>query len=495
MSQVIDATARELAAQVRSGARSAAEIAATFLERNDAVASRLHAWSRRDDDRARHRAAAIDAEVAAGRDPGPLAGVPVGLKDNFVTAGVETCCGSRILAGWIPPYDGAHVQRLAEAGAVSLGKCAMDEFAMGSSNENTPDEPVRNPWALDFVPGGSSGGSAAAVAARLVPFALGTDTGGSIRQPASMCGIVGLKPTYGRVSRYGMIAFGSSLDQAGPLTRNVRDAAAVLGVLAGHDPRDSTCLDEPVPDYVAACDATIAGARIGVDRSVIDHDGLDDDVRAAFETSLAVLRDAGAQIVDITLPHFAHAIATYYVLATAEAASNLSRYDGLRYGAQQTRPGLRQTYEATREHGFGDEVKRRIMLGTFVLREGSFARYYGRAQKVRTLIARDYAAAFASCDAIASPTSPVAGWRIGEKQADPMAMYLSDVFTIGANLAGLPAISIPGGFCRATETMPRLPIGFQLLAPRLGEPTLLALAAAHEAATAWHEQMPTQVQS
>jgi aspartyl-tRNA(Asn)/glutamyl-tRNA(Gln) amidotransferase subunit A len=490
--RTIEAGVRQIAESVRTGEATAAQVLAEFSARNDALAPRLSVWARRDPSGAARQAAAVDEARATGASLGPLAGVPVGLKDNFVTRDLETRCGSRILAGWRPPYQGAHAERLDTAGAVTMGKCAMDEFAMGSSNENTPDEPVHNPWALDHVPGGSSGGSAAAVAARLVPFSLGSDTGGSIRQPASLCGIVGLKPTYGRVSRYGMIAFASSLDQAGPLTRDVRDAAVVLGVVAGHDPRDSTSLPAPVPDYLAACDDGAAGARIGVDRSVLDHDGLDPSVRAAFEASLAVMRDAGATIVDIRLPHFEHAIATYYVLAAAEAASNLSRYDGLRYGAQETRGNLRQTYEATREHGFGDEVKRRIMLGTFVLREGSFAEYYGRAQRVRTLIARDYTEAFARCDAIASPTSPVAGFRIGDKHTDPLAMYLSDVFTIGANLAGLPAISIPGGFSPAEGTAPRLPIGFQLIGGWLGEAKLLALAAAHEGATTWHREHPPE---
>lgn len=492
-------SARAMAEAVRSGERSARELTQAYL---DAIAERdpaLHSYRLVDAEGALARAEAIDAERSRGATLGPLAGVPVGLKDNFVTADLDTTCGSRMLEGWRPPYAGSHAARLLDAGAVILGKLAMDEFAMGSSNENTPFEPVRNPWALDRVPGGSSGGTASAVAAGLCALGLGSDTGGSIRQPASLCGVVGLKPTYGRVTRAGMIAFASSLDQAGPLARTVEDAALGLSVLAGADPRDATSLRAPVPDYLAAVDAgregDLKGVKIGVQRSSLGE-GLADSVRARFEASLEVLAERGAELVDVELPHFHLAVAAYYVVATAEASSNLARYDGVRYGASAAREdappsSLVELYERTRSTHFGAEVKRRILLGTFVLRSESYADYYGRAMKVRTLLARDYASAFERCDLIASPTSPVPAWRLGEKLDDPLAMYLSDVFTIGANLAGLPAISIPAGFCEPCEDCPRLPIGLQLTGRRLDEATLLRVSAAHEAATPWAAERPT----
>ncbi len=492
---ILDLSARALAQAVRDGEVSASAVTHAYLERVDATEPALGAYLLRADDRARAHARAVDQARAGGQTLGPLAGVPVGLKDIFVTEGLETRCGSAILSGWVPPFSGTQAARLRSAGAVILGKLAMDEFGMGSSNENTPFAPVHNPWALDHVPGGSSGGTAASVAAGSCALGLGSDTGGSIRQPASLCGIVGLKPTYGRVSRHGMIAFASSLDQAGALTRDVGDAALALQVLAGHDPLDATSLDVPVPDYLAAADAGtkkgLAGLRVGVHRRALDLDGLDEVVRRRFEAGLEVLRGAGATLVDIDLPHFEHAVATYYVLCTAEASSNLARYDGLRYGQRREGAGgLRALYEASRSAGFGPEVKRRILVGTFVLRSDSYAEYYGRAMKVRTLIARDYSEAFGRCDLIASPTSPVPGWRLGEKLDDPLAMYLCDVFTVGVNLAGLPAISIPAGFGAARPGGPELPIGLQLIGPRLGEPTLLRAAAAHEAATDWHQRRP-----
>ncbi len=482
-------SARALAAAIRDGEVSASEATQAYLDRVAATEPSIHAYRCVTAELALEQAAAIDRARLAGRPLGPLAGVPIALKDNLVTEGVETTCGSKILAGWVPPYQGTHARRLAEAGAVLLGKLAMDEFGMGSSNENTPFEPVRNPWALDHVAGGSSGGSAAAVAAGSCALALGTDTGGSIRQPASLCNLVGLKPTYGRVSRHGMIAFASSFDQAGPMTRDVADAALALQVLAGVDPLDSTSLDALVPDYLAGLDESIdlSGTKIGLDRRSLERGGLDGEVARRFSEALDRLVDAGARIMDVELPHFDHAVATYYVLSTAEASSNLARYDGVRYGLRVARGSLRETYDATRGEGFGAEVKRRILLGTQLLRADSYAEYYGRAMKVRTLIARDYAAAFERCDVLASPTSPVAGWRLGAKLGDPLAMYLGDVFTIGANLAGLPAISIPAGFVPGP---PALPVGLQLLGPRLAEPTLLRVAAAHEQRTDWHRRRP-----
>jgi aspartyl-tRNA(Asn)/glutamyl-tRNA(Gln) amidotransferase subunit A len=488
--EITQLSARAIAAHVRDGSLRATDVLAAFEARADATEPMIHAYLLRARESAAAAAEAIDVARAAGRPLGPLAGVPVGLKDLFVTQGLETRAGSRILEGWIPPYQGTHAARLLQAGAVLTGKLAMDEFAMGSSSESTPYVPPKNPWDPRYVPGGSSGGSAAAVAARSVAAALGSDTGGSIRQPASFCGVVGLKPSYGRVSRHGMIAFASSLDQAGPLTRDVRDAAALLQVLAGPDPLDSTCVHAPVPDYLAACERGAAGLRVGVHREALAHDGLDPEVAAAFERVLAVLRSAGATLVDVTLPHARHAVATYYVLSAAEAASNLARYDGVRYGVRVPRPSLSQTYEATREAGFSAEVKRRILLGTFVLRKDSYAAYYGQAQKVRRLIADDYARAFAGCDLVACPTAPVPGFRTGEKSQDPLTMYLSDVFTIGANLAGLAAISVPAGLSTATAERPALPIGVQLMAPALHEPTLLAAAAAHEDATDHHRLRP-----
>jgi aspartyl-tRNA(Asn)/glutamyl-tRNA(Gln) amidotransferase subunit A len=480
----LEATA--VAAAVRAGELRARDVIEASLRAIARWEPQVHAWLARCDEAALAHADRIDVARANGRPLGSLCGVALGLKDLFVTQGLATTAGSRVLAGWLPPYQGTHAARLAAADAPLLGKLALDEFAMGSSSENVPGEPVRNPWASDRVAGGSSGGAAAAVATGMVTIALGTDTGGSIRQPASLCGIVGMKPSYGRVPRSGMIAFASSLDQAGPMTRSVRDAAAVLEVIAGHDPRDATSLDVPVPALVRACDRGASGLRVGVHRRALALPGLHDEVRTAFERGLAVLADRGATLVDVELPHFELAIATYYVLCTAEAASNLARYDGVRYGLREPGDTLVATYEATRSAGFGAEVKRRILLGTFVLRKDSYAAYYGRAQRVRTLIARDYTDAFARCDVIASPTSPVPAFPLGERTADPLAMYLADVFTVGANLAGLPAISIPCGF----TTKPKLPIGLQLVGPHLREDLVLAAAAAHEDATAWHRERP-----
>lgn len=489
---IIRSSARTIAARIEDGSLRATEVLEAFEARADATEPAVHAYLLRARDQARAAAEAIDAARAAGRPLGPLAGVPIGLKDIFVTRGIHTRCGSRILEGWVPPYQGTHAARLVEAGAVITGKLAMDEFAMGSSSQSTPFEPTRNPWSPRHVPGGSSGGSAAAVAVGSCAAALGSDTGGSIRQPASLCGVVGLKPSYGRVSRHGMIAFASSLDQAGPLTRDVRDAAALLQVLAGPDPHDATCVDEPVPSYLDACERGARGLRVGVHRADLEHEALDPEVRAAFERSLAVLVDAGATLVDVELPHAAHAVATYYVLCTAEASSNLARYDGIRYGHRVARPTLRETYEHSREEGFGAEVKRRVLLGTFVLRKDGYEAYYGQAQKVRRLIVQDYERAFARCDVLASPTAPGPAFRRGERDDDPLAMYLGDVFTVAANLAGLAAISIPAGLSTATSERPALPIGVQLCAPPLHEPTLLAAAAAHEDATDHHRLRPPE---
>jgi aspartyl-tRNA(Asn)/glutamyl-tRNA(Gln) amidotransferase subunit A len=464
---------------------SAAEICRTYLDRIEAADARLNAFNTVAAERALERAAAIDRRRAAGETLGPLAGVPVAVKDNMSVRGLRTTASSRILDQYVPPYDATVINRLEAAGAVVVGKTNCDEFAMGSSNENSAYGPVRNPWALDRTPGGSSGGSAAAVAARLVPLALGSDTGGSIRQPAALCGITGLKPTYGRVSRYGLLAFASSLDQIGPLTRTVEDSAIALSVLAGPDPSDSTTAPEPVPDFAAALDGNVRGVRIGVPRAFIAS-GVDAGVLRAFEGALETLRAAGATLLDVDLPHAPYAIPVYYLVATAEASSNLARYDGVRYAFRA--PGadtLKEMYSRTRDRGFGAEVKRRIMLGTYVLSAGYYDAYYLKAQQVRTLLRRDYEQAFERVDVVAMPTSPTPAFRLGEKTSDPLQMYLGDIFTVSANLAGLPAISIPCGF-----TGERLPVGFQMTGRTFDEATLLRVADAYERLTDWARQAP-----
>jgi len=468
----------ELVRLVRSRELSAREVVAAHLARVAAVDARLGAFLHIDESGALRRADEIDRELASGRDPGPLCGVPIALKDILVTRDIPTTAGSRILAGWIPPYDATVVERLRAAGAVLLGKLNMDEFAMGSSTENSAFFPCRNPWDLERVPGGSSGGSAAAVAAGLCAASLGTDTGGSIRQPASLCGVVGLKPTYGRVSRWGVIAFASSLDQVGPLARSVADAALLFEVIAGFDPRDATSIDEPAPRLSGALTAGARGLTIGRPREY-DLPGVDPEVTKAIDGALALLADHGARVRDISLPNVGHALPTYYLVAPAEASSNLARYDGVRYGRRPegSSTSLLEMYRRTRGAGFGPEVKRRIMLGTFALRSGYYDAYYKKAQQVRALIAEDYRRAFQEVDLIASPTSPTPAFQIGEKASDPMAMYLADVFTLSANLAGLPGISVPAGLSSSG-----LPIGLQLVGRPLDEATLIRAAAAHERA-------------
>ena len=469
---------------VRSGARSALDVSVAALTRLDCVEPAVHAFTTVTKERALARAAAIDRDLDSWRDA-PLLGVPIALKDNLCTRGVRTTAASRMLDSFVPPYDATVVSRLEAAGAVVIGKTNCDEFAMGSSTENSAFGPSRNPWDIDRTPGGSSGGSAVAVAARVTPLALGSDTGGSIRQPAAMCGVVGLKPTYGRVSRYGLIAFGSSLDQIGPLSATVRDAAAALNVIAGVDAADATSAAAPVADYLAVLTGDLQGARIGVPSRLVDS-GVDADVSRAFRTALDAIRDRGASLVDVDLPHAKHAIATYYLVATAEASSNLARYDGVRYGYRAPDPhDLHEMYVRTRQSGFGAEVKRRIMLGTYVLSAGYYDAYYLKAQQVRTLILRDYDRAFASVDVVAMPTSPIPPFRLGERISDPLQMYLADVFTVSANLAGLPAISIPCGF-----TADRLPVGLQLTGRRFDEATLLRVADAYERDAGWWKTRP-----
>jgi aspartyl-tRNA(Asn)/glutamyl-tRNA(Gln) amidotransferase subunit A len=463
------------------------EICRVFLDRTAAVNPTLNAFNLVSAERALTQAADIDRRRAAGETLGALAGVPVALKDNLCVRGVTTTASSRILEHFVPPYDATVVARLAAADAVIVGKTNCDEFAMGSSNENSAFGPVRNPWAQDRTPGGSSGGSAAAVAARCVPLALGSDTGGSIRQPAAFCGVVGLKPTYGRVSRYGLLAFASSLDQIGPFTHTVRDAALALTALAGPDPCDATASREAVPDFAAALTGDIKGLRVGVPRAFV-ADGVDSGVRTAFDAAIDALRGSGAQLVDVELPHAGYAIPVYYLVATAEASSNLARYDGVRYGyrsAHDKDQNLKQMYSRTRHEGFGAEVKRRIMLGTYVLSAGYYDAYYLKAQQVRTLVRQDYQQAFEKVDVVAMPTSPIPPFALGEKTGDPLQMYLADVFTVSANLAGLPAISVPCGFSEG-----RLPVGLQLTGRMFDEATLLRAADAYERVTGWHAQVP-----
>jgi len=429
-------------------------------------------------DRALEQADRIDRMSAEGKPLPPLGGVPVGIKDVMSTRGVRTTAGSKILENYIPPYDCTAVARMEAAGAVVLGKMNCDEFAMGSSNENSAYRPVRNPRDLNRVPGGSSGGSAAAVAADMAVVTLGSDTGGSIRQPASFCGVVGLMPTYGRVSRYGLIAFASSLDHIGPLAKTVKDAAIVLRTIAGRDPMDSTSADVPVPDYVADLDKPARGMKLGVAKEYF-ADGLDDEVRQAVESAIDKLRTLGCEIVSISLPHTPFAIPTYYLIATAEASANLARYDGVRYShrARGVRT-LSEMYRRSRDEGFGVEVKRRIMLGTYALSAGYYDAYYLKAQKVRTLLTRDFDEAFRKVDAIVTPTSPTAAFRLGEKSNDPLAMYLADIYTVTADLAGIPGISIPCG-----ETKEKLPIGLQILGRHFDEGTILRLAHTYEQAS------------
>ena len=476
---MLEQTLTEQTAALRRGDYSATELTAAYLARIGARNGHLNAFVTVSGEAARQAAAVADAALASG-DAGPLAGIPIAHKDIFCTDGVRTSCASRMLDNFIAPYDATVVQRLAAAGAVMLGKTNMDEFAMGSSNETSFYGPVRNPWDTDRVPGGSSGGSAAAVAAGLCSAATGTDTGGSIRQPAALTGICGLKPTYGRVSRYGMIAFASSLDQAGPMARSAQDMALLLQAMAGFDARDSTSIDRPVPDYAAALDAPLTGLRIGLPAEYFGV-GLDAAVGDAVHAALAELQRLGAQLVQITLPHTALSVPAYYVVAPAEASSNLARYDGVRYGYRAKDPvDLTDLYKRSRSEGFGAEVRRRILIGTYVLSAGYFDAYYLQAQRVRRLIREDFLTAFGQVDVIAAPTTPQPAFRLGEKQNDPVAMYLSDIYTIAANLAGLPALSIPCGLVQG------LPVGLQLIGRDFDEARLLNVAHRYQRVTDWH---------
>ena len=481
MTELCDLTATELERMLRAGETSSVEILASCRSRIDAVDDRVKAFLARTDDLAVEQAAAADARIAAGDAPA-VAGIPLALKDVLSTAGVATTCGSRILETYVPPYDCTAWDRLRADGSVLLGKTNCDEFAMGSSNENSAFGPVHNPWDLSTVPGGSSGGSAAAVAAGEAVWALGTDTGGSVRQPASLSGVVGLKPTYGLVSRYGLIAFASSLDTVGTFTRSVRDAASLLSCIAGKDPLDATSLDTPRRDYTERLEEGIAGLRFGVVREAFGE-GVEPGVRDSVRAAVDRLEALGASVGEVSLPHTDYGLSAYYLIAPSEASSNLARYDGVRYGLRVDGSDSVEMMTKTRGAGFGAEVKRRIMLGTYALSAGYYEAYYGQAQKVRTLIIRDYDAAFAGFDVLVSPTSPTTAFPIGAKVDDPLAMYLNDVFTIPANLSGTPAISIPSGLDEKG-----LPVGLQLTAPVLEESRLLRAANALEQAIGFDER-------
>ena len=482
-----DLTIHELGARFRQNDATPTEAAREYLDRIAALDPKVKAYLTVTAEAALARAAEADARFKTGAPLGPLDGVPLGLKDVLCTRGVRTTAGSKILEGFVPPYDATVVARLARAGAVILGKLNMDEFAMGSSTENSGYFATRNPWDLSRVPGGSSGGSAAAVAADLAAATLGTDTGGSIRQPAAFCGTVGLKPTYGRVSRYGLIAFASSLDQIGPFAKDAEDAALMLQAIAGQDPMDSTSAAVPVPDYAAGLGQGVEGLKVGIPAEYF-IEGLDPEVETAVRAAIEILKGLGAKTESVSLPHTEYGLAAYYVIGPAEASSNLARYDGVKYGLRV--PGARDLidmYSRTRGAGFGAEVKRRVMLGTYALSAGYYDAYYGKAQKVRTLVQRDFQKAFERVDVIVAPTTPSAAFRTGEKE-DPLSMYLNDVFTIPVNLAGLPGVSVPAGFTKGG-----LPVGLQVIGKAFDEAAVLKTAKAYEGATEWHKRKPELV--
>ena len=480
-------TLSELAAALDSGEVSSQEMTQHFLNRIRQYDGELNSFISVSEESALIQAKAADEQRARG-DAGPLTGLPIAHKDIFCTQGIKTSCGSRMLDNFIAPYNATVVAKLADAGVVCLGKTNMDEFAMGSSNETSFYGAVTNPWDTAYVPGGSSGGSASAVAARLVPAATGTDTGGSIRQPASLCGITGLKPTYGRVSRWGMIAFASSLDQGGPMTQSVEDAALMLSAMAGFDERDSTSVDMPVPDYRASLNDDIAGLKIGLPKEFF-QEGLSDEVRSVIDAAIKQFQAMGATVKEVSLPNAALAVPAYYVIAPAEASSNLSRYDGVRFGYRCDSPAdLTDLYERSRAEGFGEEVKRRILVGTYALSAGYYDAYYLKAQKVRRLIKNDYDNAFKDVDVIMGPTAPTPGFRLGEKADDPVSMYLSDIYTIAVNLAGLPALTLPAGFAG------KLPVGLQIIGKHFAESKLLNVGHRFQLETHWHRQLPENYQ-
>ena len=480
---MINASLKELSAALARKQLSSVELAGLFLQRIERLNPALNAFVTTDREKSLAQAKAADARIAAG-SAGPLTGIPIAHKDIFCTRGWLTTCGSKMLSNFVSPYDAAVIERFAAAGAVTLGKTNMDEFAMGSSNETSFFGPVKNPWDAACVPGGSSGGSAAAVSARLTPAATGTDTGGSIRQPAALCGLTGLKPTYGVVSRYGMIAFASSLDQGGPMAKSAADCALLLNAMAGYDERDSTSLDRPAEDYARSLAQPLAGLRIGLPKEFF-AEGMAPDVARAVEAAIAEYRKLGATTVEVSLPNMKLSVPAYYVIAPAEASSNLSRFDGVRYGHRAAQyDDLIDMYCKSRAQGFGAEVKRRILIGTYVLSHGYYDAYYLQAQRIRRLIAADFSEAFKSCDLLLGPTSPTAAFRLGEKAADPVQMYLSDIYTIAVNLAGLPGMSVPCGFAGG------LPVGMQLIGNYFGEARMLNAAHQYQLATDWHLRMP-----
>ncbi|PSR15517.1 Asp-tRNA(Asn)/Glu-tRNA(Gln) amidotransferase GatCAB subunit A [filamentous cyanobacterium CCP3] len=476
---------RALHQQLVSKERSAVEITQGYLDQIAALEPQIHSYLTVTGEQALAQAAQVDARIAAGEDIGMLAGIPIALKDNLCTQGVRTTCASKILENFVPPYESTVTERLREAGAIALGKTNLDEFAMGSSTENSAYQLTGNPWDVTRVPGGSSGGSAAAVAARECAVALGSDTGGSIRQPAAFCGVVGLKPTYGLVSRFGLVAFASSLDQIGPLTLTVEDAALLLQGIAGHDPRDSTSLNVKIPDYTQSLKTDLKGRKVGIITETFAAEGIDPAVRAAVEKAIQQLKDLGAEVQEISCPRFSYGLPTYYIIAPSEASSNLARYDGVKYGARNNNDSLMDMYTKTRAEGFGDEVKRRIMIGTYALSAGYYDAYYLKAQKVRTLIKQDFEAAFGQVDVLVCPTTPTTAFKAGEKVDDPLSMYLGDLMTIPVNLAGLPGLSLPCGFDDQG-----LPIGLQIIGNALREDLLFEVGYAYEQATEWHQRVP-----
>jgi aspartyl-tRNA(Asn)/glutamyl-tRNA(Gln) amidotransferase subunit A len=478
-------TVAELHELLISGEVSSHELTCAYLDRIDKIDSRLNSFVLKTDKIALEQAKKADLRIKKKENVTPLTGIPVALKDIFVTRGIRTTCGSKMLGNYVPPYNGTAVQKLFDAGAVLLGKLNMDEFAMGSSNEYSSFGSVHNPWNPEVIPGGSSGGSAAAVSAGLCAASLGTDTGGSVRQPASCCNIVGLKPTYGRISRYGIIAFASSLDQVGPMTKDVKDCAIMMNAVAGYDPKDSTSIDSPVPDYTKALIPDVKKKRIGIPKEYF-VEGIEEEVSKRLKDAIKTFEALGAECVELSLPHTKYAVPTYYIIAPAEASSNLARYDGIRYGYRSAKwSDLRGLYEKSRTEGFGPEVTLRIIVGTYVLSSGYYDAYYLKAQKVRTLIKQDFFRAFEKCDALITPVMPTPPFKLGEKLDDPVKMYLSDIYTIPVNLAGLGGISIPCGFSKDG-----LPIGMQLIGKPLDESTLLRIAYAYEQATEWHKKRP-----
>lgn len=477
-------TCHEIHNLLKSKEVTSLEVTQSVIKRIEALDLKIHAFITTCFDEAIEQAKEVDKKIAKGEEIHPLAGIPIAIKDNICTKGIKTTCASKILHNFIPPYDAFVVQRLKEVGAVIIGKTNMDEFAMGSSTENSYFGPTKNPWNLDTVPGGSSGGSAGCIAADESILALGSDTGGSIRQPAGLCGIVGFKPTYGRVSRFGLIAFASSLDQISPITKDVTDCALLLNVICGYDRNDSTSLNYPVPDYNKSLINNVSGIKIGIPKEYF-IEGIDIEVKQSIERAIKLLEGLGAEVLEVSLPHTEYCVAVYYLIAPAEASSNLARYDGVQYGLRIPEKELIDMYEQTRTQGFGNEVKRRILIGTYALSSGYYDAYYLKAQKVRTLIKQDFEEAFKKCDVLITPTSPTPAFKIGAK-TDPLLMYLSDIFTISCNLAGIPGVSIPCGF-----TQGGLPIGLQILAPLFGDEKILQIAYTFEQNTDYHLQKPS----